>query len=142
MAIRAYTHSSAATFVATYYYYYYYTLFLPRGKVRPADKLQLKAATNLPLVGLARSKQDPVGPIATYRAYKSPQHGLVSQLIKSQVPNPHALPVPDIYPSISDTPGLPGTQLLPTRLHISGIRDRKTHRTTPSIRESPPGVLD
>ena len=40
--------------------YYYYTLFLPRGKVRPADKLQLKAAIILPLVGLARSKQDPV----------------------------------------------------------------------------------
>ena len=38
----------------------YYTLFLPRGKVRPADKLQLKAATILPLVGLARSKQDPI----------------------------------------------------------------------------------
>ena len=45
-----------------YYYYYccYYTLFLPRGKVRRADKLQLKAAIILPLVGLARSKQDPV----------------------------------------------------------------------------------
>ncbi len=42
------------------YYYYYYTLFLPRGKVRPADRLQLKAATILPLVGLARSKQDPI----------------------------------------------------------------------------------
>ncbi len=27
--------------------------------VRPADKLQLKAATILPLVGLARSKLDP-----------------------------------------------------------------------------------
>ncbi len=39
--------------------YNYYTLFLPRGKVRPADKLQLKAATVL-LVGLARSKQDPI----------------------------------------------------------------------------------
>ncbi len=34
-----------------YCYYYYYT-FLPRGKVRPADKLQLKAAIILPLVGL------------------------------------------------------------------------------------------
>ena len=43
-----------------YYYYYYYTLFLPRGKVRPADKLQLKAAILIPLVGLARSKQDPI----------------------------------------------------------------------------------
>ena len=42
------------------YYCYYYTLFLPRGKVRPADKLQLKAAILLPLVGLARSKQDPI----------------------------------------------------------------------------------
>ena len=28
--------------------------------MRPADKLQLKAATILPLVGLARSKQDPI----------------------------------------------------------------------------------
>ncbi len=42
-----------------YYYYQYYTLFLSRGKVRPdpADKLQLKAATIIPLVGLARSNQ-------------------------------------------------------------------------------------
>ncbi len=40
------------------FYSYHYTLFLPRGKVRPADKLQLKAAIILPLVGLARSKQD------------------------------------------------------------------------------------
>ena len=39
---------------------FYYTLFLPRGKVRPADKLQVKAATILPLDGLARSKQDPI----------------------------------------------------------------------------------
>ncbi len=39
---------------------HYYTLFLPTGKVRSADKLQLKAATILPLVGLARSKQDPI----------------------------------------------------------------------------------
>ena len=31
-----------------------------RGKVRPADKLQVKAAKFLPLVGLARSKQDPI----------------------------------------------------------------------------------
>ncbi len=37
-----------------------YTLFLPRGKVRPADKLQLKAATIVPFVGLARCKQDPI----------------------------------------------------------------------------------
>ncbi len=43
-----------------YYYYYFYTLFLPRGKVRPADNLQLKAAIILPLLGLARSKQDPI----------------------------------------------------------------------------------
>ncbi len=28
--------------------------------MRPADKLQSKAATILPLVGLARSKQDPI----------------------------------------------------------------------------------
>ncbi len=32
------------------YYYCYYTLFLPRGKVRPADSLQVKAATILPLL--------------------------------------------------------------------------------------------
>jgi hypothetical protein len=31
-----------------------------RGKVRPADKLQVKAAKCLPLVGLARSKHDPI----------------------------------------------------------------------------------
>ncbi len=40
------------------YYHCYYMLFLPKGKVRPADKLQMKAATILPLAGLARSKQD------------------------------------------------------------------------------------
>ena len=40
--------------------YYNYTGFLPRGKVCPADQLQLKAATTLPFVGLARSKQDPI----------------------------------------------------------------------------------
>ncbi len=33
---------------------------MPRGKVRLGDKLQFKAATILPLVGLARSKQDPM----------------------------------------------------------------------------------
>ena len=43
-----------------HYYFYYSTLLLPKGKVRPADKLQSKAATILPLVGLARSKQDPI----------------------------------------------------------------------------------
>jgi hypothetical protein len=31
-----------------------------RGKVHPADKLQEKAAKLLPLVGIARSKQDPI----------------------------------------------------------------------------------
>ena len=31
-----------------------------RGKGRPADKLQVKAAKFLPLVGLARSKHDPI----------------------------------------------------------------------------------
>ena len=31
-----------------------------RGEVRPADKLQVKAAKFLPLVGLTRSKQDPI----------------------------------------------------------------------------------
>ena len=49
--------------LSSYYYYYYYypnTPFLPRGKVRPADKLQFKASIFLPLVGLARSKQDPI----------------------------------------------------------------------------------
>ena len=35
-----------------------------RGKVRPADKLQVKAAKFLPLVELARSKQDPVNRLA------------------------------------------------------------------------------
>ncbi|EIE19978.1 thiamine pyrophosphate protein domain protein TPP-binding protein [Coccomyxa subellipsoidea C-169] len=35
-----------------------FTLFLPRDKVRPADKLPVKVPTVLPLVGLARSKQD------------------------------------------------------------------------------------
>ncbi len=34
--------------------------FLARGKVRPAGKLQLKAAAILPLLGLARFKQDPI----------------------------------------------------------------------------------
>ncbi len=33
--------------------------FPARGKTRPADKLQVKTARILPLVGLARSKQDP-----------------------------------------------------------------------------------
>ncbi len=33
---------------------------LLKGKVHPADKLQLKAAAILPLVGLATSKQDPI----------------------------------------------------------------------------------
>ena len=42
------------------FYYYSYTLFLPKGKVRPADKLQVKAATILPLGGLDRSRQDPI----------------------------------------------------------------------------------
>ena len=41
-------------------YYNYYTLFLPTGKVRSADKLQLITPTFLPLVGLNRSKQDPI----------------------------------------------------------------------------------
>ncbi len=36
------------------------TQFLPKGKVRPADKLQIEAAQILPLDGLARSKQDPI----------------------------------------------------------------------------------
>ncbi len=59
-----------------YCYQYYWTLFLPRGKVRPADKLQLKAATILPLDGLARSKQAPVkrGHGAQY-LYRPPQAG-------------------------------------------------------------------
>ena len=43
----------------------YYTLFLPRGKVRPADKLQLKAATILPLLDLPdpSKTQLPVGTV-------------------------------------------------------------------------------
>ncbi len=52
--------ASCCIIIINYYYYYYYTLFLPKGKVRPADCLQLKAATILPLVRLARSKQDPI----------------------------------------------------------------------------------
>ncbi len=41
-------------------YYHHCMLFLPEGKIRPADKLQIKAATILTPVGLARSKQDPM----------------------------------------------------------------------------------
>ena len=52
------------TFVIHYYYSCCYTLFPPRGKVNPADSLQLKAATNnsviLHLDGLARCKQDSI----------------------------------------------------------------------------------
>ena len=61
------------------HYYYYYTLFVPRGKVRPADKLELKAATILPLVGLARSKQDPInrGHGAQY-LYRPPPAGAIA----------------------------------------------------------------
>ncbi len=40
-------------------FFFYYTLFLPRGKVRPPDKVQLKAAIIVPLDGFARSEQDP-----------------------------------------------------------------------------------
>ena len=51
-----------------YSFYYCYMLLLPAGKVRSADKLQLKAAMILLLDGLARSKQDPFkpGPGAQY----------------------------------------------------------------------------
>ncbi len=35
-------------------------LFLPKGKVRPADNLQLEAAKILPLVGFATFKQDTI----------------------------------------------------------------------------------
>ncbi len=61
------------------YCHYYHTLFLPRGKVRPADKLQLKAATILPLVGLARSMHHPInrGHGAQY-LYRPPPAGAVS----------------------------------------------------------------
>jgi hypothetical protein len=38
--------------------FYYFMLFLPRGKVR--RQAAVKAAKILPLVGLARSKQDPI----------------------------------------------------------------------------------
>ena len=34
----------------------FYTLFLPKGKVRPADKLRLKAATILPPVGQIQAR--------------------------------------------------------------------------------------
>ena len=44
-----------------------------RGKMRPADKLQVKAAKFLPLVGLARSKQDPINqPWARCSVFISP----------------------------------------------------------------------
>ncbi len=51
---------------------HYYTLFLQKGKVRPADKLQLKAATILPLVGLARSKQDPINRVHSAHCFYRP----------------------------------------------------------------------
>ena len=41
-------------------YYYYRTPFLPSRKNTYADKLHVKATKILPLVGLARSKQDPI----------------------------------------------------------------------------------
>ncbi len=40
--------------------HYHYAIFLPEGKMRPADKLQLKAATILPLDGPARSNHGPI----------------------------------------------------------------------------------
>ena len=40
--------------------HYHYTKFLPEGKMHPADKLQLEAATILPLDGPARSNQGPI----------------------------------------------------------------------------------
>ena len=39
---------------------FYCTLYLPKGKVRPADRLQIKAASIPPFAGLAKSKQDPL----------------------------------------------------------------------------------
>ncbi len=62
--------------------YYYYMLFLPRGKVRPADKPQVKDATMLPVVRLARSKQDPINPgYGAQYINRSPPAG--ASLIKS-----------------------------------------------------------
>ncbi len=43
-----------------YCYCYYYYYYASPAKVRLAEKLQLKADIILPLVGLARSKQDPI----------------------------------------------------------------------------------
>ena len=45
---------------STLFHYYHYTPFLPKGKVRPANKLQLKAAHSPTPVGIPRSKQDPI----------------------------------------------------------------------------------
>ena len=55
-----------------------------RGKVSPADKLQVKAANFLPLVGLARSKQDPIkcGHGAQY-LYRPPPAGAQQQYIEA-----------------------------------------------------------
>ncbi len=50
--------------------------FLPRGKVRPANKLQVKAAIILPRDGLTRSKQDPInGGHGAQYLYRPPPAG-------------------------------------------------------------------
>ena len=41
-------------------YFYFYTPTCQKRQGAPADKLHIKAAKILPLVGLARSKQDPI----------------------------------------------------------------------------------
>jgi hypothetical protein len=66
-----------------------------RGKVRPADKLQVKAVKLLPLVGLARSKEDPInrGHGAQY-LYRPPPTGA----------NPFAchFPIAILYTSLTE----------------------------------------
>ena len=71
------------------------TRFLPRGKVRPADKLQIKATTILPLIGLARSKthSDVGAVLSSYTAPCQPgghsKHPPIKQTVASlcqQVP--------------------------------------------------------
>ena len=65
----------------TYFFYYCYKLFLPKGTYVLQTSCNLKAATILPLVGLARFKQDPInrGHGALY-LYRPPPAGTVQIL--------------------------------------------------------------
>ena len=60
--------------------------------MRPADKLQLKAAAILPLVGLARSKQDPInrGHGAQY-LYRPPPAGATDIEVASNPRHHHSI---------------------------------------------------